>query len=615
MQLNDAGIVWAYPHKCEPLDDVKIVFRWKGLNGQKVKFQFLDADHDVYFEDTVKAGRGKAEITVKAGGKPGAHHVKLWADQPGKAPYPRHGSFRVCAKTRLSTDTGEMENFLELLEESLLQALDVTHVNGKPRTYYKHADNTRENLAFPAYGVGAYRYFIQDVKSMFEAIYDNQYPDGRLPDHVYGDNYHCPLTTRKLRTCMADLETGMASTICEGWHAHGDDEWLRGMLPKVEDGLEFVLSDPLMFDREHGVIKRPHGLDEWDIAFSEKGVEGDRTTENCSFVLMQGDTSGLFHACALLAKAYAVLGNRDRSDRYDMLKDHFLKLGNKLFWDGVKYRHHIHLDPFDHKGFDEDDQLAMSNSWAMTRGFADHQKALSIISEYARRWKETGDRFPWWSLQPGYPDRLNYFSVGGAWSKGQGEYCNGGLFPWVGAELCRAAFNHGKEKFACELIRDAHHVMKRDNGGMFTWYHLDGSAAMNAPHNQTNYDVWGTSFWTQALLEGLVGVKSDGKVFENVICAPRWPAAGEKKASALSHFPSSNTYFAYQYSLSKDRIRLTFTGTGKRVAFRIMLPWDDCAKATLDGKKVAFKKVKVEESSYVLVDADIRGARELVVAR
>ena len=616
MRLKDAGVVWTYPNKCGPLDDVKIVFEWKGLKGQKVKFQLDDADHQVYFEKTVTAGKGKAELVVKPGGKPGVHHITVWTFLAGKKTYVRHGGFRVCAKTAVSTDTGEMDELLNLLEEGLRQAIDITNVNGKPRTYYKHADNTRMNLAFPAYSVPAYQYYIEDVKSMFEALYDNQYPDGRLPDHVYGDAYPCPTTSRKLRTCMADLETGSALALCKAWHAHGDDEWLRNILPKVEAGIEYVTTDPLMFDETHGVIKRPHGLDEWDIAFSESGAERAYTEETSSFVIMQGDTSGLYEACALLAEAYAALGNRDRAERYRMLKEHYYELGNRLFWDGVKYRHHIHLDPFDHKHFDEDDQLAMSNSWAITRGFADHKKAVSIINEYVRRWKKTGDRFPWWSLQPGYPDELNYLPRGGAWSKGQGEYCNGGLFPWVGGELCRGAFQHGREELAYELLRDVHYVMKRDNGAMFTWYHLDGSAAINAPHNQTNYDPWGLSHWAQAVIEGLAGIESDGKLLEHVLCAPRWPATKTKKVSATAHFPASDTYFSYQYCLSRDRIRLHFAGTGEDVSFRILLPgWRKCSGVTIDGKKTRFKIEPLEKSAYVTLEAKIKGVRELIVAK
>jgi hypothetical protein len=616
MRLPEAGIVWTYPKKCAPLEDVRIVFEWKELKGQQVTVQLTDAAHRPYFETTITAGKGKAELVVKPGGKAGVHLIMLSTPRPGEPPYIRYGTFRVVAQTGVATDTGEMDDLLAMLEEGLQQAVDVTQVNGKLRTYYKHADNTRQNLAYPAFAIEAFRYYLADVKSMFEAIYDNQWPDGRLPDHVYGDNYPCSRTPRKLRTCMADLEIGVAHTCLKGWMAHGDDAWVRMMLPRIEAGLEFALFDPMMFDETHGVIKRPHTLDEWDIAFDEKGEHAYAETAS-KWVVMQGDTSQLYAACTLLAQAFDAVGDPVRGDRYRMLQRHYYAVGNDLFWDGTKYLPHIHLDPFDHGDFDEADQLTMSNSAAITRGFADHAKAVSIIDEYVRRWKETGDAFPWWSLQPGYPDELGYFKRNsGAWTRGQGEYCNGGLFPWVGGELCRGALQHGREELAVQLLRDVHSTMERDQGAMFTWYNLDGSAAINAPHNMTNYDAWGLAPWATAIIEEMAGIKPGGTQLRQVICAPRWPAAGVKKASAVAHFPSSGTYFAYRYELSGSRLRLSFTGTGESVSFRVLLPgWERCSAVTLDGKKVRFKVEQVEDSVYVTTEAGISGARELVVER
>jgi len=618
MRLKEAGVVWTYPNKCSPLDDLKVVFEWNGLKGQRVTFKVSDADHRAYLVQSVTAGNGRANLVIRPAGKPGVHHIEVRTPQPGGRPYLRHGSFRVSASTSLSTDTGEIDELLALLEEGLRQSIDVTCVNGKPRTYYKAADNTFQNLAFPPFAVGALRYFIRDLKSMFEAIYDNQWPSGRLPDHVYGDAYPCPQTPRRIRTCMADLEVGTAWNLCLAWHAHGDDDWLRAILPKVEAAIEYATTDPTMFDQTHGTIKRPHTLDEWDIAFTGNG-EHYFTDDRSKFVIMQGDTAQLCYACALLSEAFASIGRTDRAARYRLLRDRYYRLGNRLFWDGVKYRHHIHLDPFDHGGFDEDDQLTMSNAAAITRGLADHRKAVSIINEYVRRWKETGDRFPWWSLQPGYPDELGYFPrhQGEVWSLKKGHYANGGLFPWVGGELCRAAFQHGMEDLAYRLLEDVHYVLKRDNGALFTWYNLDGTAAINAPHNQTNYDPWGLAPWTQAVVEELAGIKPLGKLMNRVLCAPRWPVTKARSVSATAHFPASDAYFSYRYHLSQDRIEIRFGGTGERVSFRILLPkgWRRCRYVTLDGRKTGFKIRRVESSAYVALDAKIEGVREIILAR
>ena len=616
MRLDDAGVVWTYPNKCAPLEDVRIVFRLNGLKGQDVRFEITDGAHRKYLTELVKSRDGKAEIVVRPGGSPGVHHIKVWISLPGKRTYGRCGSFRVEARTGISTDNPIVDESLNLLEEGLRQSIDVANIDGKPVTYYKHADNSRENFAFPPFAVAAMRYFIRDVKTMFEGLYGQQWPDGRLPDHIYTDANPQWNGQRRIRTVMADLEVASAALFCKAWKAHGDDEWIRRLLPIVEASVEYATTDPNMYDLEHLLVKRPHTLDEWDIQFPI--AKGDATfiNEETRFVLMQGDTSGIYEACRLLEELYSSLGREDRAAYWRQRQDHYYTRGNEVFWDGIKYRHHIHLDPVDHGGFDEDDQLAMSNSWAITRGFADHDKAVAILSEYVRRWKETGDRFPWWSLQPGYPDELGYFETEGAWSKAQGEYCNGGLFPWVGGELCRGAFRHGMEKLGYDLLCGFHSVIKRDHGAVFTWYDLEGNAAINAPHHQTNYDPWGMTPWTQALVEELAGIRSQRKRFEHVECCPRWPAAKVKDAAVVSHFPASDTYFAYRYQVRRNRITISFTGTGKRVAFRVLLPrWKGRVEAAIDGEPARFHREKIERSAYANVDAEIDGVRELTISR
>lgn len=615
MTLREAGVVWTFPKKCAPLDDVKLVFEWDQLDGQDVRYIVSDARHRRYLDVTVRSRQGEADVTIKPGLAPGVHYIEVATADSRNKPYARRGSFRVEARTSISSDTGEPDDLLELLGEGLRQTIDTANIDGKPVTYYKAADNSRENFAFPAFGVAALRYFISDVTSMLEGLYGQQWPNGRLPDHVYADGNPQWNGQRRIRTVMADLETSMAATLCKGWEAHGDNEWIAELLPRVEASLEYATTAPELFDNEHGLIKRAHTLDEWDIQFPAS--DDCFIDESTRFVLMQGDTSSIYEACCLLSVVYASLRRDDRAAYWRQRSEYYYHRGNEVFWDGTKYLHHIHLDEVDHGNFDESAQLAMSNSWAITRGFADHRKAVSIIDEYVRRWKEAGDRFPWWSLQPGYPDELEYFNTSGPWSKAQGEYANGGLFPWVGGELCRGAFQHGREKLAAQLLADLHGVMQRDNGALFTWYDLQGNAAINAPHHQTNYDPWGLTPWTQALIEELAGIKSLGKVFEEVECCPRWPVTKTKAVSAVAHFPSSETYFAYDYRISRDCIRLHFTGTGKRVSFRVLLPsrWTGRGEVTVDGRRAKSKVVTVEDSMYVIFTTEIDSVREIVIAR
>jgi len=246
----------------------------------------------------------------------------------------------------------------------------------------------------------------------------------------------------------------------------------------------------------------------------------------------------------------------------------------------------------------------MSNSWAMTRGFADHEKCIAILDEYCRRWKTTGDRYPWWSLNPGYPTETTF---------PQGVYANGGLFPWVGGELCRAAFEHGRETLAMTLLRDFAEAVERDHGAVFTWYTADGLPAITSP-DQTNYDSWGMQPWTQAVIEGLAGVRSIGKLFDHAMCAPRWPSANVRSANVVAHFPASDAYFAYSYTCTASAINLHFGGTGRRATFHILLPNDThTSSVMLNDQSIAFEHETIESSHYVNFACDMHGTQQITI--
>ena len=609
MRLEDAGIVWTYPNTCQPLDELRIVFRWNMLSGQDVKFDVYDGDHKMYFSRTVKSIDKQAEILLRPGAVTGTHLIKVFSSMPGRNDYQRSGSFRVAAETKIHSGISEIDELFELLKDGLLQCIDVVKVRGRSVTYHKCGDNCVENLALPPFLIPAMRYFISDIKSVFEAMYQHQWPNGKLPDHIFGDDTAGWAGKKKIRSCMADLESGTVSMLYRAWQAHGDDKWVGRLITKMERGLEYVMSDPNTFDKKHMLLKRGHTLDEWDIQICGGSCFINKDSH---FVISAGDAHSIYEACHLLSDLHCQLGNEVRSSYWRKQATHFFETGNKLFWDGVKYKHHIHLDKVDHADFDEDDQLVMTNTWAITRGFADHAKSVSIIDEYLRRQKATGDRFPWWSLQPGYPDTLNYFKLTGDWSLKQGEYANGGLFPWVGGELCRGAFAHGRESIGYIMLKDFHFVVKENRGAVFTWYDLSGNPGIVAPRNQTNYDMWGITPWVQALIEGLAGIESSGKLFNRVLCCPRWIAAGVTQTAVTAHFPASNAYFSYRWSINDDGIEILFTGTGEWVDFHILIPAEvKCEKVVIDGESSQFEIQTIEGSHYVNIKSEIKGTRRI----
>jgi len=310
MRAEEMGVVWTEPNIGRPLEEFVIEFRCQALSGQPTAFEIYDADHQLYQRSTVTSQAGRASLTMRPAGRLGTHWVVVSVALSPTETRRRWGSFRVEAETQITTDQPTIDALLVRLRDGLKLSFDTVYVDGRPIPYHKCADNTWSNLAYPAFFTPAVRYFMRDLKPMFDVIYANQWPSGQLPDHIYGDDQPGWERQRRIRSMMADLETGMVTTVYKAWVANGDDEWVRALLPKMEAGIEFVLASAQMFDKTFGLIKRPHTMDEWDYQLGDTSVF---INENSRFVVMQGDTSAMFETCGLLAELHETLGNAKRA--------------------------------------------------------------------------------------------------------------------------------------------------------------------------------------------------------------------------------------------------------------------------------------------------------------
>jgi hypothetical protein len=234
----------------------------------------------------------------------------------------------------------------------------------------------------------------------------------------------------------------------------------------------------------------------------------------------------------------------------------------------------------------------------MTRGLATPERARRILDEYRRRHQATGDKYPWWSLQPGYPDHLGYWKDP---FRKQGGYANGGLMPWVGGELCRAAFWFGREPWGVELLRQyARHL--RETGGAQVWYWPDGTPGFRTT-NEVPYAGWGMAQWVEALMEGLAGVRMAAPRMEEVEVSPRWPAAGIAQAQTTVHLAASDAYFSYRWRLDASGIAIEYSGSGSRVRFRVLLPRGFRVKEVLvDGKPAPHGIEPADRSRYAVFE-------------
>jgi len=271
------------------------------------------------------------------------------------------------------------------------------------------------------YGLPAYRLWEKDISCGLDRFLENQVEDGMIPDGIErnGKTWRVGLES--------DVEYILILAVWQTWQATGDDRWLASVLPRMEKALSYVQSSPRHWDPRNRLVKRQHSCDTWDFDIDGASDSGEKR-----HVIATCDQSGYFLTFRVMSLIYRYMGRDRDAQMWEKKAEEYRQRAVRLLWDGTKFLHHVHLDEIDHGDFDESSQLAMGNTWAMTRGLATGKQARSIIDEYHLRHKETGDAYPWWSLQPGYPDHLGYFSR--AYCK-QGGYANGGLMPWVGGEL------------------------------------------------------------------------------------------------------------------------------------------------------------------------------------
>jgi hypothetical protein len=130
-------------------------------------------------------------------------------------------------------------------------------------------------------------------------------------------------------------------------------------------------------------------------------------------------------------------------------------------------------------------------------------------------------------------------------------------------------------------------------------------------------DNWGAAAVVYALVEGLVGVRDDATAYHLATLAPRWSAAGIRRATATVTYPASGGYVAYEYRLDsrRKRISLTCTGSGERLQCHVLLPPKTRrVKSVTSGRlDVPFEVTQLESSKYVDFEVDHAAPRKVVI--
>ena len=456
-----------------------------------------------------------------------------------------------------------------------------------------------------------FRYWESDMKSLVDHFAEMQSEKGWLFDYFTMTPEKIPCEKENWAKYVrvpveADVEFRFIKAIYLAWQATGDDRWVKKLLPRMEKALNYILTDEWRWDKKTKLVKRGYTIDTWDFDYTagRHSWLNFQVNDDTYWGIMHGDNSGYHEAFNQMAALYTHLGLKSRARHWASYAEAFQRRANKVCFNGAFYTHHVHLVPVSIDGVDESKQLSLSNPMNINRGLATHAMAVQILREYQQRGKAKGAFADWFSLDPPMPD-----GIYGDEKLVAGAYCNGGLLPLVGGELSRAAFDHGFEEYGVEQLLKYEQLT--NNNETYLWYFPDGrksTVEASTSPDASPTDGWGSSAMLYALIEGLAGIVDEGKLFQRVRLSPRWLAARRNEASVCATYGASGASFEYSFGHNESAKTIEMKLTGKAMTrLHVLLPrGTKSTEVTVGTKTLKFHNTKVEESSYVDADLDVK---------
>lgn len=188
--------------------------------------------------------------------------------------------------------------------------------------------------------------------------------------------------------------------------------------------------------------------------------------------------------------------------------------------------------------------------------------------------------------------------------------------PLVGGELAKAALEHGFEEYGVQQLLKYADLTHNDES--YLWYFPDGQHATietSTSPDASPTDAWGSSAMLYALVEGLAGVEDHHKLYQRVRLSPRWVAARRDEATVECAYGASGASVGYSYhhDAAAKTIEIDLSGKGV-VDLHLLLPAGRKGKSlTVNGKKIAHKNVRIEESPYVDGTFSLKKKSQIVV--
>lgn len=594
-----------------PLAPLKVTVRAPGYNGPATLHLF-DAAVQPAGQVSLELAEGYAHVTIDPRGAPGPHWAVVLID--GQVAGARSALFTLHPTTALETGDPELDALYPQLRGFMERAVVSYELNGRVIRGYRSPDNPLIWLRDHVYQGRGFRYFETDVTSVLDAFREAQLPDGSLPDVL---DYPERMVKAHRKEVESDLEFLYVQGVYEAWQMTGDDEWLRGHVESMRRALNYITSDPLRWDAQRQLVRRPYTIDMWDFAYGPTTISPDGKPAPRHWIepdtiwgTFHGDNTGVAHAMLLMAHVEEHIGDPQMAPVWRSASKGLMDRLNDLSWNGRFFTHFIPEDPtFAPAGVDPTTQLSLSNAYALNRLGVDGYQGQRIIEEYFNRRDFARAFAEWYSIDPPFP--AGSFGMAGGKGENPGEYTNGGIKPLVGGELARGAFRHGFAAYGLDILR-RYADLTELTGSTYLWYYPDGRPGIQGPDTIAN-DGWGAGAMIGALFEGLAGFDDQAERYRDVILSPRWasdPSLTEVRAVAA--YAASDTYLAYRWQREDRAIHLDITGGSERIYARILLPPElDAAtlQVTLNGGIVPTTIEGFAHDRYIAVPLDVSNAQ------
>ena len=443
----------------------------------------------------------------------------------------------------------------------------------------------------------AMRHWEHELYRFYDFILETQREDGQFYELIKQmDDHHWMFVNEDCRVLYPEdnlslvrleLEADIEYLMVEGaiyiYKTTGDDVWLKGALPRLEKGIDYVTSDKKRWDPELGLVIRPFTIDTWDFTNAPDTGHNRRINPGEPMSAMHGDNSGVYAAMLGLAWLNRRLGKEERAREWERRAEILRESIFRHLWNGKFFIHQLHIG---HDGIDdkESERLSLSNTYDMNRGLTTVEQSRSIVEEYMSR--RGGRCFAeWFSIDPPY-EKFSVYEPG--------RYVNGAISPFTAGELAKAAFGCGYEKYGWDIIQRFMSLVERDGTAYFL-YDTDST-----PQPEGGPSAWGAAAFISAVDEGLAGIVDAGVKYDDIYLSPKFPVTHYTELRYLTGYEVARTTVDLRYILTDEGMRYDLYSPAKHVGAHILLPEGrECRELLLGGESVPFTVSTVGESLYV----------------